>query len=332
MYALYVGADIAAKTVALHWQHPETGKCASAEIKQRPSDYQRISKRLQKLAPCQQTLIVMEATGNYWLQLALFLHEAGFHVSVINPARGRHFARLQLQRAKTDAIDAQLLCHFAQMVSPDLWIPPPTICYQLQQRLALREDFDKTKTQHKNRLHALRHNPHAERSVLRRLEKQIKSLQREIDQLTQEIADLLNSDHQWRSAAQRLLSITGIGLITSAWLLCATHCFARCQTPEQAAAYAGLVPYASESGQSRGKRQIGGGHAALRKTLYMAAGSALQHNPPLRRFYKRLVKNGKIKKVARIAVARKLVHYAWACVVKERDFDPNFQQLPKIAA
>jgi transposase len=332
MYTLYVGADIAAETVALHWQHPQTGKETSVEIKQRRCDYQKVSKRLQKLAAPEQILIVMEATGNYWLALAFFLHAAGFCVSVINPARGRHFARMQLKRAKTDAIDAQLLCQFAQMVSPELWTPPPTICHQLQQRLSLRDDFVKTRTQHRNRLHALRHNPHAERTLVRRLEKQIKSLDKEIVQLTQEITDLLKGDHSWASAAQRLLSIPGIGIINAAWLLCATHAFARCETPAQAAAFAGLAPHASESGKRRGKRKTGGGHADLRKNLYMAAGSALQHNPPLRALYKRHLKRGKIKNVARVAVARKLVHIAWACVVKERDFDPNFRQLPKIAA
>ena len=84
------------------------------------------------------------------------------------------------------------------------------------------------------------------------------------------------------------------------------------------------MPYANESGKKKGKRLTGGGHAQLRKMLYLAAGAALRFNPPLKTFYQRLVQRGKIKQVARVAVARKLMHMAWACVVKERFYDPQF--------
>lgn len=328
MYKLYVGADIAAKTVALHWQDSEKTVRGAMEINQKPSAYRRLAKCLKKIAAPEQTLVVMEATGNYWIGIALFLYEAGFGVSVINPKQGRNFARMQLRRAKTDAIDAQMLCDFAQMVSPEPWTPPPDVYYRLHQRLSLREDFHTTKTQHSNRLHALRHNPRAEASVIARLERQIALLEQEVDELDAEIEALLKSEHEWHQAAKRLRSIPGIGPVNTAWILTATHCFARCHDPEDAAAYAGLAPHPKESGSRKGKRQTGGGHAILRAKLYMAAGSALQHNPIIRPFYQRLVKRGKIKNVARVAAARKLLHIAWACVVKKRDFDPNFGRHP----
>lgn len=328
MYSLYVGADIAAKTIALHWQDAQKTLSAAMEIEQKRSDYRRLAKHLKKIAAPEETLIVMEATGNYWLESALFWQEAGFLVSVINPKQGRNFARMQLRRAKTDAIDAQMLCDFARMVCPEPWTAPPDVYYRLQQRLSLREDLHTSKTQHSNRLHALGHNPCAEASVMARLERQIASLEQEIDELDAEIEALLKSEHDWHQAAKRLGSIPGIGPVNTAWILTATHCFARCDDPEEAAAFAGLAPHPKESGSRKGKRQTGGGHAILRAKLYMAAGSALQHNPIIRPFYQRLVKRGKIKQVARVAAARKLLHIAWACVVKERDFDPNFGRHP----
>jgi len=332
MYQLYVGIDIAAKTAHVHWQEAEQGESGHQEVQQCQRDYARLAQRLQGIADPGASLVVMEATSNYWLEIALYLYEAGFRVSVINPIRGRHFAKLHLRRAKTDAIDAALLCQFGQTIHPDLWTPPPTIYHRLQQRLGLREDLLKTKTQYRNRLHAMRYQPYAEASLIVRLERQIALLQQEIEQLAAEIEALLNSDHEWREAALRLQTIPGIGLITTAWLLTATHCFARCDTPQQAAAYAGLAPHARDSGSSlHGKRQTGGGHAQLRASLYLAAGSALQHNPCLKPFYQRLVQRGKIKQVARVAVARKLVHMAWAVVVKHRDFDPHYAQHPLAA-
>lgn len=323
MYHNFVGIDIAAATFTAAWQQ--------ATFEQRDADYQRLSQMLQRVASPEQTLVVLEATGTYWLGLAWWLHEAGFVVSVINPAQANLFARLELQQTKTDAIDAQLLATFGRQRRPALWTPPPAIYDQLQQRLSQREALLAIKTQETNRLHALHQHPHAEPMVLDRLERHIAFLEAEIDALNAELADLLTGPHEWALAAQRLLTIPGVGLITAAWILTATHCFAHCDRPEQVAAFAGLVPHRRESGTSRrGYRPLGRtGHAALRQALFMAAASAARFNPCIRPFYERLVARGKPKKLARAAAARKLLHIAWAVVVNECDFDPRFAPQPE---
>lgn len=332
MYLHFVGIDIAAATFTAAWL--VKGVWHHATFEQRRTDYGRLVHQLRQIAPAEQTLIVMEATGSYWLALAWFLHEANFAVSVINPSQAKLFARLEMQHAKTDRIDAQLLAEFARQRQPARWTPPPAIAEQLQQRLTRRDDVLGIKTQEMNRLHALRQNPHADTSILERLEHHIAYLQAEVDILDHELADLLAGDHAWAVAAQRLRTIPGIGLIAAAWILAATHCFAYCDTPEQAAAFAGLVPYRRESGSSRrGHRPVGrGGHAALRKTLYMATLAAARHNPCVKPLYDRLVARGKPNQVARVASARKLMHIAWAVVVKERDFDPSFAPQPDFLA
>lgn len=327
MYTLYVGIDIAAQSATVAWQ---VALCALApttiEIAQTPAAYQKLIQRLAGLAAPEQTLVVLEATSTYWLALAWCLHEAGFVVSVVNPSQPKHFARMQLRRAKTDALDAQLLLQFAHMTHPEPWTPPPPICEQLQQRLAYRDDLLHIQTQQRNRLHALQHNPHAAASLITRLEQHLSLLQADIQALTTEIDALLHSHHAWAEATRRLLTIPGIGPISAAWLLVTTHCFVRCASPEQAAAFAGLAPHPRDSGTSkRGKRTVGGGgHAHLRNVLYMASASASRFNPVLQPFYQRLLDNGKPKKVARCAVARKLIHIAWAVVVKQQDFHPDF--------
>jgi transposase len=325
-YTLYLGVDIAAETATTTWQDMDSGEQDMLTIEQQESGYERLLAALPEGHEPGQTLVVMEATGNYWLKLAWYLQERGYVVSVINPTQARHFARMQLQRTKTDAIDARLLADFAKLMKPAPWTPPPAVCEQLQQRLAQREDLLAVKTQESNRLHALRHHPHADPSVLERFERHLRFLAAEVKALDCEIKALLFGDHAWSVAARRLTAIPGIGLITAAWILVATHQFARCQTPEQAAAFAGLVPHAQDSGTSRrGKRSVGGGgHAALRRALYMAAISATRFNRPVKTFYQRLLSRGKPKKLALVAAARKLLHIAWAVVVKHRDFDPDY--------
>ena len=328
MYALYVGVDIAADSATIHWHNIPQAQTGSCSIQQNPAAYQHLHDSLTQHANPQQTHVVMEATGNYWLGLALFLHERAYAVSVINPAQAKHFAKMHLQRTKTDAVDARLLCDFGRTLQPRHWTPPPPIAHTLRQYLERRDDLLHMATQEQNRWYAMQHDPFLDPTLAQQVLDHIHALQQQAQSLLTAIQDLLQQHHHWQQAARRLLTIPGIGWLTAAWLLVTTQAFTLCQSPEQAAAFAGLVPHHRQSGRSlHGRSTIGGGHPQLRKTLYMAAGAALRFNPPLRTFYQHLVQRGKIKQVARIAVARKLVHIAWACVVKERDFDPHFGRL-----
>ncbi len=127
-----------------------------------------------------------------------------------------------------------------------------------------------------------------------------------------------------------LQGITGIGPATAAWLFVGTLNFELCATPEATVAYVGLDPLRHESGSSVWHpAHVGrGGHARLRKALYLASLSAAQHNPAIRTLYQRLRAQGKPMKVARCAAARKLLHIAWAVVTKGQPFDPHYHERP----
>jgi transposase len=123
----------------------------------------------------------------------------------------------------------------------------------------------------------------------------------------------------------RLQSIPGVGLLTAAWLVVETLNFTLTPTPEAATAYAGLAPQVRQSGTSvRRRAQLGHrGNRRLRTALYMATLSGARYNPVLKSFYERLRAAGKPPKVVRCAVARKLLHIAWAVVTKQQEFRPK---------
>ena len=127
--------------------------------------------------------------------------------------------------------------------------------------------------------------------------------------------------------ADRLRSIKGIGLISTAWLLVITNGFSTCYDAEQLASYLGVVPHPHQSGNNRkGHKPTGySGHARARRVLYQASVSAARCNPIVKTFYDRLVAAGKHVKVARVAATRKLIHIAFAVVTKEQFFDPHYQ-------
>ena len=269
----------------------------------------------------------MEATGNYWVALAVALHETGYRVAVVNPRQAHHFAKAQLRRAKTDALDAQDLARLAAALRPAPWSPPPAVYHEVRQRLVARDGLLAMRTQVRNQRHALLQWPVVVAAVRQHLDELIADLDRRVAALEAEIAAILQ-ERVWAESLVCLTSAPGIGLVTASWLLVGTLNFALCGGPDSLTAYAGLAPVPRESGRSiRGRARIGhDGNSRLRTALYMATLSAARYNPAIRAFYQRLRAAGKPMKVARCAAARKLLHQAWALGAKQQRFDPDHKQ------
>jgi transposase len=326
-YSLFVGVDIAAASFAAAWTTSGPARERSRTFPQTPEGYTAFQSALAAtgVVPAA-TLVVLEATGSYWITLSVTLHQAGFAVSVVNPAHAHAFARSLPRRAKTDALDAQLLAQFASERQPARWSPPEQVYHELRQRLLVRDGLLSMRQQARNQRHALAQWPVHIAGALDQLDAVIADLDTRIATLEDELARVLR-EGAWAESAGLLDTITGIGLVTSAWLLVATLNFTACHSAEGAAAYAGLVPLAHESGTSvRGRASIGhGGHARLRTALYMATLTAARFNPVIQAQYERLRAAGKPAKVARCAAARKLLHLAYAVVTKKRAFDPAYR-------
>ena len=327
-YRLFVGIDIAADTFTAAWRvaggevfPPDTGE-------QTPAGRAGLQQRLRAtgLAPAA-TLVVLEATGPYWVALALGLHEAGYRVAVVNPRQAHHFAKAQLRRAKTEALDARDRTHLAATRQPTPWTPPPTVYHDVRQRLVARDALLAMRTQARNQRHALLPWPIVVEAVRRHRDELIADLDRRVACLDAAIAAVLK-ERVWAESLACLTSAPGIGLVTAAWLLVSTLNFTTSPEPTALTAYAGLAPMPYESGRSvRGRPRIGhDGNGRFRTALYMATLSAARYNPAIRAFYQRLRAAGKPVKVARCAAARKLLHQAWALGSKLQRFDPDHQQ------
>jgi transposase len=321
-YHLYVGVDIAAKTFVTTWTLDPATAPKPVSFEQTEDGFTAFLQLLGTtgVAP-EATLVVMEATGSYWVALAIALHQADYVVSVINPSQVALFARSLPRRGKTDALDAQLLVRFAAERQPAPWSPPEQVYHELRQRLVVRDGLLHMRTQAKNQRHAMEQWPVRIASALEALNTVIAELDAQVASLERELAEVLR-DGAWASSATVLLSAPGIGLVTTGWLLVGTLNFSIAQSPEQLTGYVGLAPLERQSGTSlRGRPQIGhAGNGRLRTALYMATLAGARYNPSLRAFYQRLRAAGKPTKVARCATARKLLHLAWAMVKKQEPY------------
>lgn len=323
-YKLGCGIDIAARTFTTAMCELDETPSKALNFTQTPEDFARLEKHLlaSGLLPTD-ILVVMEATGTYWIELATYLDGQGFPVSVINPATARDFAKSLLIKLKNDQIDAQMLARLAITHKPAVWTPPPQIYRELTQRLAQRNDLLAMRTRLTNQLHALSVCP-AVPSVVSRFEILVETINLQLKELEAEIKTTLKLDKAWAASVALLQTIPGVGPLTALWLVVLTLNFSLCTKAESLVHFVGLAPIERTSGTSvRGRPMIGhGGHGPLRSLVYMAAGSAIRFNPVIKVYYQELrLTKGKPYKVARCAAARKLLHIAFAVVTQAQPFD-----------
>jgi transposase len=269
--------------------------------------FARFLKDLPKGAHC-----VMEATGPYYLRLALYLHTGMVKVSVVNPLVIRRFSQMRMARAKTDRKDAMLIADYGRTERPPLWEPPKGYIHELQQDNSVLDALVRQRTMLANQKEALSQLPSVSMEAMTALELVAGQLQEQIALLEKamERKALDNCPELYRS----MNSIPGIGPKTAIQLIVITHGFARFENGKQLAAYIGLCPRIFQSGTSvRGKSRIckmGMGRA--RALLYLCAMTARKGNRACRELYDRMRLNGKPPKVALIAVANKLLKQAFA--------------------
>lgn len=269
--------------------------------------------RLQALAP---TRIALEATGPYHLALAHALQQAGLPLVVTNPRQVRDFAKSQGRLAKTDRLDARVLAHFAASSTQQPRPLPDSASRNLRQLVARRTDVQAQLVAERLR------RAEAEPAVRELIDAHLAWLQEHLAAVTAAVEAAIAAAPRWLATTRLLRSVTGIGPVVAATLVA--------ELPElgtlsrQAiAALAGVAPFHRDSGQFRGQRHCWGGRARVRPALFMAALVAARHNPVLRPFYQRLLAKGKLKKVALVAVMRRLLVIANAMVRDKRRWDPQ---------
>ena len=254
--------------------------------------------QMKRLEPA---MVLVEASGGLELPLVAALALEELAVVVVNPRQVRDFARATGKLAKTDALDAAVLAHFAEAVRPPMRPLRDSETQVLNSQVARRHQLMTMLVSEKNRLGSA-----TTAAVRQRIEVHIEWLERELNDLDEDLRQTLRRSPVWREKDDLLRTVPGVGEQLSLALLA--------YLPElgtldrrQIAALVGVAPYNRYSGTMRGKRTIWGGRARVRAALYMGALVASRFNPVIRDFYQRLLAAGKPKKLALTACMRKLL-------------------------
>lgn len=309
---VYVGIDVAKASleVAVHqsadrWTVDYTDPAVATLVA-----------RLTTLTP---VLIVLEATGGLEVPLVGALAAGGLPVVVVNPRQVRDFAKATGRLAKTDTLDAAVLAHFAAAVQPPVRPLPDAATQGLAALVTRRRQLVDMLTAERNRLSC------APRVLRTELQAHIRWLERRITGVDTALDQAVRTSPLWRVQEDLLRSAPGVGPILARTLLA--------QLPELGtlsrktiATLVGVAPLNRDSGMFRGRRQVGGGRAAVRAVLYMGTLAAVRCNPVLRAFYLRLRAAGKLPKVALTACMHKLLTILNAMMKHQQRWDSTHAQ------
>lgn len=288
----YAGIDVSSTSLDIVVR-PQGIKCS---VRNDRAGFAELEKRLRRLTIKR---ILLEATGGYERNAMRFLQDAGYKVIRVNPKRARSFADSMGVKAKTDAIDAEVLAHFAEVIpdKPNLPISPERDL--LREFLQQRDRFVQQRDDDRRRLKQAQSTAVAD--LLKANIEFFKSQIKRVEQKIKQQAAALNDER-----IVQLLQVKGIGMVTAAKLVALLPELGRVE-PREIAALVGVAPFNHDSGKSVGKRSISGGRSQVRRALYMACWVAVKHNPVLKNRYDTLRGRGKLAKVAIVACMRAFI-------------------------
>ncbi len=285
-------------------------------------------KLLLKLSVDGNCLYVMEATGPYYLQVAMYLYDHDKPVSVVNPLIIRRYCQMRFKRAKTDKKDAQAIAEFGMTQDPKTWTPPSEQTLELQQLQSALELLNKQKTMSSNQLKAFQVTGQLSKELNKELRAQLQVLDNRIKRLERSMHQL--AQKTYGSMLSNVQSVMGIGQKTATLLCVITDGFTKFEHYKQLIAFVGFSPRIFQSGTSiNGKSRICKlGKSHVRKSLYLCAWSAKHHNKACVEMYKRLKEKGKPERVIKVAIANKLIKQVFAVAKSGVPYDENFQSKP----
>lgn len=274
-----------------------------------------------------EVLYVMEATGSYYENLALYLHDNQQPVAVVLANKIKHFAKSHNVKSKTDKKDSELIARYGQERNPSRWKPMSKGFRNLRDYSRELLSIKTKRTMAKNQLHALSSTDATAQKIIEFKEQEITFYDKQLKEIESMLLQEVEKDTVLHSRVKKVATIKGIGLSTVITILCETNGFELFSNIRQVVSYAGLDVSQNESGTIQKRTKISKkGNSRIRSCLYMPALSAIQHNQSIIQLHARIVeRNPTIKKKGIVAAMRKLLILVFVLWKKNEEFDPNYQ-------
>ena len=319
----FVGIDISKETFDIYFEQEDKG--CHVKLHQTEEDYKVLLHLIGSDPIC-----IMEATGNYHLNLANYLHQADIKVVAENPLKIKRFSQMSLQRTKTDKADAKLIHEYGRLIlsstEPHFWQPDVAEIGHLKQYDTVRNQLIKQRTALSNSEEALNALTSLNEEVTLVLSDMVTAVDKAIKQLDKGMLKLVKEHHA--ETFELVTSVPGVGVKTATMMICLTDGFKKFSHDQvkQFISYIGMSPRTFESGTSvKGRAHISKvGNSRMRSMLYMCSWTAKTKNQQCAVLYERLSGKGKPEKVIKVAIAHKLIRQIFGVIKSGEPFSKEY--------
>ena len=273
-------------------------------------------------------LIAMEATGVYYENLAFFLRDKDYDISVLLPNKSKKYLEYLGLKSKTDKIDAKGLAQMAAQEQLKLWQPATKFWYELRALTRHHQSLQEEKTRISNRLEANSHSANGSKFVARRLKVKLKQVKAEIKKTEVEMTEHIQTDEAIYTKIKGICKLKGLAILSVATVLAETFGFELFENYKQLISYAGYDVIENQSGKRSGKTKISKkGNSRIRRILYMPALSAVSHKQTaFYNLYNRVYEKSGIKMKGYVAVQKKLLITIFAMWKNNTAYDNDYNK------
>jgi transposase len=326
-----VGIDVSKDSLAvcfasLHWDLKQKFT-ASKSFKNTLSGHKELLNWVNKnvLSTEVPLWFVMEATGVYYENLAYYLAQHGCSITVLLPNKAKNYMKTLDNKSKTDGLDAQALAQFGLEKPLRKWQIPDKLFRELRSLSREYEHIKSLSTETKNRMHAKEHSFEPCANVIKRLKQQLLLYNKQLKEIESQMQKLVKQNKELNDKIEKIQKVKGIGFKTIVSIISETDGFALIENGKQLTSYSGLDVVHNQSGYTIRKTKISKkGNSHIRAALYMPAVSASRFNPTFKKIYLRLLIRKNIKKIAHVAVMRKLLLLIYTLWKNNVEYMPNY--------
>jgi transposase len=226
----------------------------------------------------------------------------------------------------TDKSCSQAITQFGLERKLDNWTKPNSVYKELQQLTRERDQIVQERSVIKNQVHAENAESEPNQKSMERMQARIRFLNSQEKEINGDIAAIVNKNTDLKKVIDRVTSIPGVGELTAVIVLAETNGFELIRNKSQLSSYAGLDVREKQSGTSvKGKPRISKkGNRNLRKSMHLAALTAVKWDDNFREIYARLISKHGIKMKALIAIQRKILELIYVLFKNEIDYDKEY--------
>ena len=284
---------------------------------------QWIEKHLKEKLP---VTVTMEATGVYYEELAMFLFNNGFYVSVVLPNKAKKYAQAKGFKSKNDKIEAKGLSYMGAEQCLARWEPFSENIYELRALTRQNEDLQIQRTMILNRMEALKCSGYKNRFIEKQELKILKLINQQVEEVNEQIEKTVREDEVLNNKINKICKVKGLGILTVATIVAETNGFKLFRNQRQLTSYAGYDVVENQSGKRVGKTRISKkGNSHIRRALHMPALNMVRYKQlGYKELYERIYLKTGIKMKGYVAIQRKLLVLIYALWKKDEEYDPNY--------